>query len=64
MAVVYPYVCSIGLYCTIYLCYTGFATRDDVMPIQLRTAATHDAIIIASSYSSCYVIAARAPLIY
>ena len=52
------------MYCTIYLCYTGFATRDDVMPIQLRTAATHDAIIIASSYSSCYVIAARAPLIY
>jgi len=33
--IICPYSCYIGMYCTIYVCYTGFATRDDVMPIQL-----------------------------
>ena len=52
MPIICPYSCYIGTYCTIglYVCYTGVATRDDVMPIYCR-AATQDAIIIVSS---CY----------
>jgi len=55
------YDMPIQLYCTISR-HTGFATCDDVYDviiIHAYTAAMHDAIIIVSS---CYVIAACAPL--
>ena len=32
MLIIYPYICYIGLYCTISS-YTGFATRDDVYDV-------------------------------
>ena len=56
-----PYSCYISLYCTISR-HTGFATCDDVYDviiIHAYTAAMRDAITIVSS---CYVIAACAPL--
>ena len=62
MPIICPYICYIGLYCTISS-YAGFATRDDVyvvITIHAYAAATSDAII---TVSSCYVIAAGATLV-